>query len=121
MAVIQHQSYFTTGIGKGSPPGPTTIQQAFISLVRRRRAADFLSLTKSHESAARLYGLCGLKHLDVPEYGDALRRLAEDRAAVSGRVGCIEVDETVSGTLAHEYLQSGRTLFDVVCADLVVR
>jgi len=121
MRVLQRRTDFTTGIGKGSPPGPSSIQRAFTSLVRHHRTADFLSLTTSDESAARLYGLCGLKHLDAPEYADAHRRLAEDLASVSGSVGCIRVDETVGGVLAHQYRQSGRTMFDIVCSDLVVR
>jgi hypothetical protein len=121
MGVIQRQPHFTTGIGKGSPPGPSPIQRAFTSLLRHRRTADFLMLTTSNGSAARLYGLCGLKHLEAPEYADVRRRLAEDPATVSGSVGCIRVYETVSGALAHQYRQSGRTVFDVICSDLVVR
>jgi hypothetical protein len=31
------------------------------------------------------------------------------------------VNETVGGVLAHEYRKSGKTVFDVVCTDLVVR
>jgi len=62
-----------------------------------------------------------LKHLNAPEYADVNRRLAEDLGGVSGSVGCIVVDDTVGGMLAHEHGKSGRTKFDMICSGLVVR
>ena len=121
LRTVHRQGRFSNGVGKGSPPGPSAIQRAFTSLVRHRKKGDFLALTSSEESAERLYGLCGLKHLNAPEYADVQHRLADDRGAASGSVGCIEVDDTVGGMLAHEYGKSGRTKFDMICSALVVR
>ena len=121
LRVVRREVSFSTGIGKGSPTGPSSIQRAFTSLVRHRRGDDFLALATSDESAVRLYGLCGLRHLDAPEYADAHRRLAEDRGRVHGSVGCIRVNDTVGGVLANEYGKSGRTVFDIVCDGLLVR
>ena len=121
LAVLRRETDFTNGIGKGSRPGPSSIQRAFTSLVRHRGTAAFLALTTSEESAPRLFGLCGLKQLDAPEYADVQRRLVEDREAVRGHVGCIRVNDTVGGVLAHEYGKSGRTVFDVICSELIVK
>src|SRR4051812_23980521 len=75
LGVLRRETDFTNGIGKGSRPEPSSIQRAFTSLVRHRGTAAFLALTTSEESAPRLFGLCGLKHLDAPEYADVQRRL----------------------------------------------
>ena len=117
---LRRETDFTNGVGKGSRPGPSSIQRAFTSLVRHRGTAAFLALTTSEESAPRLFGLRGLKHLDAPEYADVQRRLVEDRETVRGHVGCIRVNDTVGGVLAHEYGKSGRTVFDVICSELIV-
>ena len=120
LRLLRRQVYFTTGVGKGAP-GPTSIQRAFSSMVRQRRSGDFLALTTSDESVARLYGLCGLRHLDAPEYADVYRRLGEDGSAVSAIVGCFGVNDTVGGILAHEFRKWGKPVFDIVCKDLVLR
>jgi len=121
LRLLQRQVNFTTGRGKGSPPGASSIQRAFTALVRDRGNGKFLALTTAAESAPRLYGLCGLRHLGAPEYDDVRRHLSQDLSVVSGLVGCIRLNDTVGGVLAHEYGKSGRTVFEVVCDDLVVR
>ncbi len=94
---------------------PSDESQALSWMIVHDRQSDLLGLTFATVPAARLYGLCGLKHLRAATYSKTRRRLAHDRSQVLLLGGCIARHTTVSDALVLRSGGDRPPSFDEIC------
>jgi hypothetical protein len=115
--VLRESTRFAT-LYAGKSTEPSSVSRAFFWMMAHNRGADFLGLIEADNSAARLYGLCGLRQLSAPRYAEARSRLARDRTEVSLLTGCIVRHTTVGEALTRDPNRHDSSSFDAVCDTL---
>jgi hypothetical protein len=105
------------GASPGRAAGPPAEAVAFRSVSRRPGAPQaFLSLARAGSPATRLYGLCGVKQLGLPELGSLKDELRKTNASVEMGDGCMRSTKTMQDAVPTS--NSG-SLFDSICESLV--
>jgi hypothetical protein len=115
--ILRESAQFAT-LYAGRSTEPSSVSRAFFWLVAHDRGSDFLGLIEADSSAARLYGLCGLRQLSVPRYAEARNRLVRDRTEVSLLTGCIMHHTTVGEALTRDPNRHDSSTFDAICDTL---
>ena len=116
---IARASIFETRVGVSGCLTPWA--EAFMVLYDARDVRGFRNLGESPFAGARLYGLCGLKHVGATAEAGALRqRLASSEELTAILVGCMDSGPKVPvSSLVLPKNGESASEFDSVCDDLI--
>lgn len=92
---------------------------SFVRVYSARDPEPFLKLAAGPTPAAKLFALCGLQHLNVPEAAELRARLSSSTEKTRLHMGCVVSPPTQVREFFRSANASGRTALDQACEILL--